>query len=99
MPVEDKEFELETDEKAAQTGLPKELEGKTPAEIWALVEAEKDKTDDAIKAREKAEAIAQEIAMAALDGRRVEQQAAKKDETATVPDKETDPDPYMDYLI
>lgn len=96
MSVEQKEFEIETPEGNVQSGLPKELEGKTPAEIWAMVEEQKGKTAEAVKSRERAEAIAQEIAMAALDGRRAE--PVKKVETAA-PDKETDPDGYMDYVI
>lgn len=98
MSDEQKEFELETPAEGAATGLPKELEGKTPAEIWAMVEAEKGKTGEAIKARERAEAIAQEIAMAALDGRRVAVPETKKQDVSA-PDKEADPDAWMAYEI
>jgi len=98
MTTENEDFNLEQDGDKGGTGgepvLPKELEGKSAAEIWKLVEAEKERTAAANKARERAEAISQEIAMAALEGRRAPGQEPKKQDAAG-PDKETDPDAWM----
>lgn len=92
-----KEFEVTPKEPAAPA-VPAELAGKTPAEIWALVEAEKAKTTAALAAKTKAEQIAQEVAMAALDQRRMPAPPAApvKDE---VPDREVDPEAWIAYQV
>lgn len=78
--------------------IPKELEGKSVAEIWKMVEQEKNRTNEANRGRERAEALAQEIAMVALEGRGQPATAEHTKETG-IPDKETDPEGWAAFDI
>lgn len=80
-----------------ESDLPVEVQGKTPAEIWKMVQNERARADENVKARTRAESLAQEIAMAALDRR-----SATPDPTPAAslePDRENDPEGWISFQV
>lgn len=80
--------------------LPKELEGKTAADIWKMVEAERAKVVEITKSKERSDALAQDIAMAALDQRRAGNAPAGATPVVDAePDREEDMAGWIQFQI
>jgi len=96
----DEKFEIDekaaADDKGGAGAVPAEIQGKTPAEIWAMVTAEREKAAELTKAKQRAEAMAQEVMLSALDRQTPTKQEAKPD---AAPDREEDPEGFIAWSV
>jgi hypothetical protein len=95
------EFEIDPEKAAADAAaaaMPDEVKGKSVTEIWKMVEAERARAAEISKGKERAEQLAQEIAMAALEQRRPAA-AQPPVPAATEPDREADPEGWMAFKV
>ena len=76
--------------------LPPELAGKTAAEIWEMAKSEQVKAENERERRERAEAIAQELALQVTHRAQIQQNLAQPE---TPPDRESDPEGWIEWRI